>query len=60
MRLRFFVAVAVVQAGVCSSYGPLAWESPYASGAALKSEEKKKKKRKTNPQCDYIFIILVY
>ena len=26
--------------------GPLAWESPYATGAALKSKKKKKKKKK--------------
>ena len=26
--------------------GPLAWELPYATGAALKSKKKKKKKRR--------------
>ena len=26
--------------------GPLAWESPYARGAALEKEKKKKKKKK--------------
>ena len=44
-RLRSCVAVAVVQAGNCSSDGPLAWEWPYATGMALKRQKKKKKKK---------------
>ena len=35
-RLGYSVAVAVVQAGSCSSDSFLAWELPYASGTALK------------------------
>ena len=35
MWLRSGVAVAVVQAGSCSSSWPLAWELPHAVGAAL-------------------------
>ena len=42
-RLRSCVVVAVVQAGNCSSDGPLAWECPYATGMALKRQKKKKK-----------------
>ena len=36
------MAVAVVKA---SSVGPLAWEPPYAMGAALKKKGRKKKER---------------
>ena len=36
MWLRSGVAVAVVQAGSCSSLSPLVWELEYALGAALK------------------------
>ena len=38
MWLGSGIAVAVTQAGSCSS---LAWEPPYATGAALKSKKKK-------------------
>ena len=46
MQLRSGVAVAVVQAGSCSSIQPLAWEPPYAVGTALKSKKRKEKKKK--------------
>ena len=36
-------AVALIQ--------PLAWESLYATGAALKRKKKKKKIKKKKPQC---------
>ena len=44
-RLGSGVAVAVVQAGSCSSDSTSAWELPYAAGVALKSKKKKKKKK---------------
>ena len=37
------MAVAVVEAGSCSLIRPLAWESPYAAGAALEKTGKKKR-----------------
>ena len=37
---RVAVAVAVLQAGSCCSDVTLAWEFPYATGAALKRKEK--------------------
>ncbi|RKM63554.1 hypothetical protein C0215_19910, partial [Clostridioides difficile] len=47
-RLRTGVAVAVAYAGgYCWRIGPLAWELPYAAGAALKRKKKKKKSTKT-------------
>ena len=39
MRLRSGVAVAGAEAGSCSSDLPLAWERPYAVGAALKRQK---------------------
>ena len=39
MGLRIFVIVAVVQAGRYSSDSTLAWELPYAVGAALKRQK---------------------
>ena len=39
-QLRSGVAVALVQAGSCSSDGPLAWDPPRAAGAALKKQTK--------------------
>ena len=46
-RLRSHVAIAVVQAGTCSSelIDPLAWELPCAAGATLKKKIKKKGKK---------------
>ena len=46
MQLRSGVAVAVVFAGSCSSalIRPLAWDPPYAMGAALERQKDKKKK----------------
>ena len=41
--LRSHVAVAVVQAGSCSSSSVLAWELPHATGAALKRKQANKK-----------------
>ena len=41
MQLRPNIAVAVVQAGSCSSDLTPAWEIPYATGAALTKEKKK-------------------
>ena len=40
-QLRSHVAVAVAQISSYSSIQPLAWESPYAVGAALKNYKKK-------------------
>ena len=31
--------------------GPLAWEPPYAAGAALKQKKKKERERERNPVC---------
>ena len=39
---------------------PLAWESPYAAGAALKKRQKEKQKRKCehlNDECSYVLIL---
>ena len=44
-RLGSHIAVAVVQAGGYSSDSTLAWEPPYALGAALKSKKQKEKKK---------------
>ena len=41
MRLRLYVAVAVVQASCCSSSWPLAWEPPHDVGVALKTHRKR-------------------
>ena len=41
-RLGSQVAVAVARAAAVALIGPLAWEPPYAAGAALKSQKKKK------------------
>ena len=46
MRLRSYIAVAVAVAGSYSLIRLLAWELPYAAGAALKRQKRKKKKRK--------------
>ena len=40
MWLRYRVAVAVAQASSYSSDSTLAWEPPYAMGAALKKKER--------------------
>ena len=44
MQLRSRMAVAVDGPAVTAPIRPLAWEPPYASGAALKRQKKKKKK----------------
>ena len=41
MQLGYSVAVTVAVAGICSSDSTLAWELPYAAGAALKKTNKK-------------------
>ena len=41
MLLGSHIAVAVVQASSCSSDSTLAWELPYATGAALKEKKKR-------------------
>ena len=46
-RLGSGVAVAVVQAGSCSSDSTPAWEPLYATSMALKSKKQKKKKKST-------------
>ena len=38
--------LSVCRPAVKAPIGPLAWESPYAMDAALKSKKKKKKKKK--------------
>jgi len=43
-QLGSCVAVAVVWVSAATPIGPLAWELPYATGAALKRQKKKKKK----------------
>ena len=43
--LRSGVGVAVAQAGGFSSMRPLAWEPPYAMGAALEGKKDQKKKK---------------
>ena len=43
-RLRSPVAVTVVQAEATALIGPLAWEPPYALGAALEKAKRPKKK----------------
>ena len=51
MQLRSHVAVAVVQAGSCSSdLQTLAWELLYAANAAIKRKRKKKKKEEEAPE----------
>ena len=42
MRLRSYIAVAVAVAGSYSLIRLLAWELPYATGAALKRQKRKK------------------
>ena len=62
--------IAVAWAGSCSSIRPLAWELPYASGAALKKKKRQIKKRERerenfpnltksiqNPTTDIILIV---
>ena len=44
-RLGSGVAVAVAEAGSCSSKSTLAWELPYEMGVALKNKESKNKQR---------------
>ena len=52
MQFGSGVAVAVVRLAAVTPIKPLAWEPPYAAGAALKtqicrgSDQKKKKKKK--------------
>ena len=41
---RYGVAMAVAQAGAKAPIPPLAWEPPYATGAAQKDGKKKKKR----------------
>ena len=45
MRLGSGVAVAGCRLAAAALIGPLAWELPYAVGAALKRQKKKKKKK---------------
>ena len=47
MRLGSGVAVAVASAAPIQ---PLAWEFPYAAGAAIKRKEKKKKEKATKKE----------
>ena len=46
MQLRSCVAVTVGRLAATAPIGTLAWESPYATGASLKSQKTKKKKKK--------------
>ena len=46
MNSGFSVAVAVAKAGSYSSDSTLAWELPYATGAALKRKNKIRRKKK--------------
>ena len=56
-QLEFLVAMAVVQAGSCSSDSISAWELPYATGAALKKKEKERKKER-NSVFDKLMVII--
>ena len=47
MQLGSGIAMAVVQAGSCSSDSPPAWESPYALGVSKKRKKQNKTKQKT-------------
>ena len=49
MRLRSGAAVAATPAPVAALIRPLAWESPYATGAALKKKKKKQSPYKIVP-----------
>ena len=49
MRLRSCIAVTVAVAAAVALICPLAWEPPYATCAALKSERKKKKSKDLKP-----------
>ena len=46
------VAVAMTVAGVTAPTGPLAWELPYTTGAALKRLKKQNKTKQKNPNND--------
>ena len=50
MQLGSCMAVAVVKASGFSSTQPLAWEPPYAMGAALKRQKTRAKKKKKGGQ----------
>ena len=43
--------MVVVHTGSCELVGPLAWELPYVTSAALKSQKKKKRKTKGKIEC---------
>ena len=45
MWLGSHVVMAVEYLAATAPTGPLAWEPPYATGAALKKRQKKKKER---------------
>jgi len=49
-QLRSRVAVAVCRLAAAAPIGPLAWERPYAKGAALKSKKKKRKRKRKETQ----------
>ena len=39
--------------------GPLAWEPPYAAGAALEKAKKDKRKKKKKEMCDVTLFLLI-
>ena len=60
MWLGSCIAVAIVYRPAATALiRPLAWELPYAAGAALKSKKKRKKERKRKKECVfYVMSIL--
>jgi len=56
MHSGFSVAVAVAKAGSYSSDSTLAWELPYATGAALKRKNKIRRKKKKIHFCKVVNI----
>ena len=59
MRLTSHVAVAVCTPAVVAPIGPLAWELPYATGAALKSMKKKKAKLSNPLNLVHFFLLRI-
>ena len=53
MWLRSDVTVAVVWLAAVAQIRPLAWEPPYAMGAALRSQKKKKRESARRPTFEF-------
>ena len=50
--------VAVAVAGSCNSDSTLAWEPPYAPGAAIRRKRKKKRKEKKRKRCKTLGLVV--